>query len=111
MDAQTERRVVTCLFIDVVGSTDLMMGVGPEVMRRRLGVAFDEMSARIEEQGGTVEKFVGDAIFAIFGAPTAHVDDPERALRAAVACREWSTEALSHDRLAIRVGVEMGEAL
>ena len=65
MDAHAERRVVTCLFIDVVGSTDLIAGLGPEKMRRRLGVAFEEMSARIEEHGGTVEKFVGDAIFAM----------------------------------------------
>jgi class 3 adenylate cyclase/tetratricopeptide (TPR) repeat protein len=111
MDAHTERRVVTAVFIDVVGSTDVLVGVGPEVMRRRLGVAFEEMSARIEEYGGTVEKFVGDAIFAIFGAPAAHVDDPQRALRAALACRDWSTEAIAPDRLAIRVGLETGEAL
>jgi class 3 adenylate cyclase/tetratricopeptide (TPR) repeat protein len=111
MDARTERRVVTCLFIDVVGSTDLMMSIGPEVMRRRLSAAFDEMSARIAEHGGTVEKFVGDAIFALFGAPSAHADDPERALRAAAACVDWSTGALRDRRLSVRVGIETGEAL
>lgn len=111
MDAYSERRVVTCLFIDVVGSTDLMMRLGPELMRRRLSDAFDQMSARIAEHGGTVENYVGDAIFALFGAPTAHVDDPERALRAARACSDWSSDALAADRLAIRVGIETGEAL
>ena len=111
MDAQSERRVITALFIDVVGSTDLMMRVGPELMRRRLADAFDQMSSRISEQGGTVENFAGDAVFAIFGAPTAHVDDPERALRAAQACAEWSTNALGTARLSICAGIETGEAL
>lgn len=78
MDVHSERRVVTCLFIDVVGSTDLMIRVGPEVMRRRLADAFGQMSATIAAHGGTVESYVGDAIFALFGAPTAHIDDPER---------------------------------
>src|SRR5215212_4283098 len=111
MEGQSERRLITALFIDVVGSTDLMMSVGPEVMRRRLQAAFNEISDRISERGGTVENFAGDAVFAIFGAPAAHVDDPERALRAAQACAEWSTDALGKDRLAIRAGIETGEAL
>ena len=111
MDVRSERRIVTCLFIDVVGSTDLMMRLGPEVMRRRLADAFDQMSATIVEHGGTVENFAGDAIFSIFGAPTAHVDDPLRALRAAHACAEWSAKALGTDRLSIRVGIETGDAL
>lgn len=111
MDAQSERRVVTCLFIDVVGSTDLMMRLGPELMRRRLSDAFAQMSSRITAMGGSVENYIGDAVFALFGAPVAHADDPERALRAAQACAEWSTDALADDRLAIRVGIETGEAL
>jgi class 3 adenylate cyclase/tetratricopeptide (TPR) repeat protein len=111
MDLRSERRVVTALFIDVVGSTDLMMRVGTEVMRRRLADAFAQMSARIAEHGGTVENYAGDAIFAIFGAPTARTDDPERALRAAHACAEWSRAGLGDDRLSIRVGIETGEAL
>lgn len=111
MDVRSERRIVTCVFVDVVGSTDMMMRVGPEVMRRRLAEAFEQMSARIRGQGGTVENYVGDAIFALFGAPTAHVDDAERALRAAEACASWSSQALTTDRLAIRVGIETGEAL
>src|SRR5687768_17569967 len=111
MEAQSEWRVITALFIDVVGSTDLMMRLGPEVMRRRLADAFEQISARITEHGGTVENYAGDAVFAIFGAPTAHVDDPIRALRAAQACAEWSSDALGKDRLSIRAGIETGEAL
>jgi class 3 adenylate cyclase/tetratricopeptide (TPR) repeat protein len=111
MDAHSERRVITALFIDVVGSTDLMMRVGPEVMRRRLADAFDQMSSRIAEHGGTVENYVGDAVVAIFGAPSAHIDDPERALHAAHACAQWSTDVLGKDRFSIRAGIETGEAL
>jgi class 3 adenylate cyclase/tetratricopeptide (TPR) repeat protein len=118
MPAQSERRLVTCLFIDVVGSTDATVRHGPERMQRLLGDAFAEMSATIAEHGGTVEKYVGDAIFALFGAPVTHADDAERALRAAEACARWSsavpaagTPATSAVRLAVRVGIETGEAL
>ncbi len=111
MDVRSERRIVTALFIDVVGSTDLMVRLGPEVMRRRLADAFAHMSARITEHGGTVESYAGDAVYAIFGAPTARVDDPERALRAGRACAEWAAGGLGDDRLAVRIGIETGEAL
>lgn len=111
MDLRSERRVVTALFVDIVGSTDLMMRLGPEVMRRRLADSFAQMSARIAEHGGTVENYAGDAIFAIFGAPAARTDDPERALRAAHACAEWSRAGLGDERLSIRVGIETGESL
>lgn len=112
MDAHSERRLVTCLFVDVVGSTDATVRLGPERMRRLLADAFAEMSAAITDHGGTIEKYVGDAIFALFGAPVAHADDAERALRAADACARWSSAAAtSTARLAIRVGIETGEAL
>jgi class 3 adenylate cyclase/tetratricopeptide (TPR) repeat protein len=112
MDPLSERRLVTCLFIDVVGSTDTTVRLGPERMQRLLREAFAEMSATITGQGGTIEKYVGDAIFALFGAPTAHADDAERALRAADACARWSSAPGSPSaRLAVRVGVETGEAL
>ena len=114
----SERRLVTCLFVDVVGSTDATVRLGPERMQRLLGDAFAEMSATIAREGGTVEKYVGDAIFALFGAPIAHADDAERALRAADACAQWSSGAgtskgaeASGSRLAVRVGIETGEAL
>jgi class 3 adenylate cyclase len=81
-------------------------------MQRLLGDAFAEMSATITDHGGTIEKYVGDAIFALFGAPSAHADDAEGALRAADACARWSSAAgVATARLAVRVGIETGEAL
>jgi class 3 adenylate cyclase/tetratricopeptide (TPR) repeat protein len=112
MEVHAERRLVTCLFIDVVGSTDATVRLGPERMQRLLGDAFAEMSATISDHGGTIEKYVGDAIFALFGAPVAHADDAERALRAADACARWSVSpTTSTARLGVRVGIETGEAL
>ena len=112
MDARSERRLVTCLFIDVVGSTDATLQLGPERMQRLLRDAFAEMSTTIIDHGGTIEKYVGDAIFALFGASVAHADDAERALRAADACVRWSSApASSSARLAVRVGIETGDTL
>ena len=112
MDARSERRLVTCLFIDVVGSTDATVRLGPERMQRLLRDAFAEMSTTINQYGGTIETYVGDAIFALFGAPVAQADDAERALRAADACARWpSAPAAASARLAVRVGIETGEAL
>jgi class 3 adenylate cyclase/tetratricopeptide (TPR) repeat protein len=111
VDARNERRLVTCLFIDAVGSTELMVRVGPEVMRRRLADAFTRMVSHINEHGGTVENYAGDSIFAIFGAPTARVDDAERAIRAAAACVAGTSTTGSSSAFDIRVGIETGEAL
>jgi class 3 adenylate cyclase/tetratricopeptide (TPR) repeat protein len=112
MEVRSERRLVTCLFVDVVGSTDVTARLGPERMQRLLRDAFAEMSATIADRGGTIETYVGDAIFALFGAPTTHVDDAERALRAADACARWSSApAALTARLAVRIGLETGEAL
>jgi len=112
MDVRSERRLVSCLFIDVVGSTDATVRLGPERMQRLLRDAFAEMSATITDHGGTIETYVGDAIFALFGAPVARADDAERALRAAEACARWSSApAAATARLAVRVGIETGEAL
>jgi class 3 adenylate cyclase/predicted ATPase len=112
MDVHIERRLVTCLFVDVVGSTDATVRLGPERMQRLLANFFAEMSATITDHGGTIEKYVGDAIFALFGAPVAHADDAERALRAADACARWSSApAASTTRHAVRIGIETGEAL
>jgi class 3 adenylate cyclase/tetratricopeptide (TPR) repeat protein len=112
MDARSERRLVTCLFIDVVGSTDATVRLGPERMQRLLRDAFAEMSTTISQHGGTIETYVGDAIFALFGAPVAQADDAERALRAADACARWSSApAAANARLTVRVGIETGEAL
>src|SRR5947207_325952 len=112
MDARREIRLVTCLFIDVVGSTDAMVRLGPERMQRLLQEAFNEMSAIITAHGGVVDKYVGDAILALFGAPTSHADDALRALRAADACVRWSSASVSSGSgLAVRAGIETGELL
>lgn len=112
MENHVERRLVTCLFVDVVGSTDLTVQLGPERMKRVLGEAFAKIQKIVIEQGGVIEKYVGDAVFALFGAPVAHADDPERALHAAEACASWAEESTVHNlKLAVRVGVETGEAL
>ena len=108
---RTERRIVTCLFIDIAGSTELTVALGSERMQRLLAGVFDELSTIVEEHGGIVEKFIGDAIFALFGAPTAHVDDPLRALRTAEACAERVRSRPREVDIALRVGVETGEVL
>jgi class 3 adenylate cyclase/tetratricopeptide (TPR) repeat protein len=111
-DRPLERRLVTSLFLDIVGSTDLMMRISPERLKRVLDEAFGDLSGVIAEHGGTVEKYIGDAIFAVFGVPVGHADDPLRALRAAEACAQWA-EARSEDRVpfGVRIGVETGQAL
>lgn len=109
---QEERRLVTCLFIDVVGSTELTVSLGPERLKAALDGAFSGLRALIEREGGTVEKYVGDAIYAIFGSPVAHSDDPVRALRAAAGARDWAfARAAAEVPFAVRVGVETGEAI
>lgn len=103
---------MTSLFLDVVGSTDLMMRIPPERMKRLLDGAFTDLSRVIVEHGGTVEKFIGDAIFAVFGVPTAHADDALRAVAAAEACAAWAdAHAGDQAALAIRIGVESGHVL
>jgi class 3 adenylate cyclase/tetratricopeptide (TPR) repeat protein len=107
-----ERRVITALLVDVVGSTALTVQLGPERFKRALDQAFLELKAIINAEGGTLEKFIGDAIYAFFGAPTAHADDPQRALRAANACVQWSAaRSRASVPLSVRVGLETGEAI
>jgi class 3 adenylate cyclase len=110
--AHEERRLVTSLFIDVVGSTELTVKLGPERLKAALDRAFAELRAVIEGEGGTVEKYIGDAIYALFGAPIAHSDDPERALRAAAGARAWAaSQAGAEVPFGVRVGIETGEAI
>jgi class 3 adenylate cyclase len=85
-----ERKVATVLFADLAGSTALADSEDPERTRTRLDRFYEAMSAEIGETGGTVEKFAGDAVMAVFGAPAAQEDHADRALKAA-----WSmTERL-----------------
>jgi class 3 adenylate cyclase len=103
-----ERKVVTVLFCDLVGSTARAEGADPEDVRALLSAYHERVRRELERFGGTVEKFIGDAVMALFGAPTAHEDDPERAVRAALAIREWAAE---DGDLQVRIGITTGEAL
>jgi len=101
-----ERKVVTILFTDLVGSTARAEGLDPEDVRATLSSYYAQLRAELERFGGTVEKFIGDAVVAVFGAPVAHEDDAERAVRAALAIRDSIGEDLQ-----IRTAVNTGEAL
>jgi class 3 adenylate cyclase/tetratricopeptide (TPR) repeat protein len=102
-----ERKLATVLFVDLVGSTELVSGQDPEVARRRVTTYFDGVSRCIETHGGTVEKFAGDAVMAAFGIPQAHEDDAERAVRAGLGILE-SVRGLG---LQARIGIEAGEVV
>ena len=107
-----ERRLVTVLFADVVGSTGLGEELDPEDLRALLARYYAIAREVIGARGGTLEKFIGDAVMAIFGLPTAHDDDPRRALDAALALRDRvRDEPGLGDRLPIRVGVNTGEVV
>jgi class 3 adenylate cyclase len=109
-----ERKLVTVLFTDIVGSTAKAEQMDPEDVRARLAPYYTRLRAELERHGGTVEKFIGDAVVALFGAPTAHEDDPERAVRAALAIRDAIEDLNAEDEwldLQVRIGVNTGEAL
>src|ERR671936_3023367 len=103
-----ERKVVTVLFCDLVSSTAQAERMDPEDVRALLSRYHERVRTDLERFGGTVEKFIGDAVMALFGAPTAHENDRERAVRAALAIREWAQE---EGELQVRVGITTGEAL
>src|ERR671936_951135 len=111
------RKTVTLLFCDVSGSTALGERLETEVVREMMLRYFDEMRVAIERHSGMVEKFVGDAVMAVFGVPTAHADDALRAVRAAVEMLE-RLNALNDEfegrfgsRIALRIGVNTGEVV
>ena len=101
--AGEERKVVTVLFADLVDSTALGDGRDPEDLRRAVRPQIARMRSELERFGGTFEKYVGDAVMAVFGAPTAHEDDPERGVRAALAIRDAIP--------GVQVAVNTGEAV
>ncbi len=103
-----ERKVVTVLFADLVGFTSRAEQMDPEDVEAELSRYHTQVRGALERLGGTVEKFIGDAVMAVFGAPLAHEDDPERAVRAALAVRDW---ARAEEELDVRIGVNTGEAL
>src|SRR5438067_9812534 len=82
------RKTVTVVFCDVTGSTALGEQLDPETLRRVMARYFEAMATVLERHGGTVEKFIGDAVMAVFGIPVLHEDDALRAVRAAVQMRE-----------------------
>ena len=111
------RKVVTVVFTDVAGSTALGERLDPETLRRVMWRYFDSMQATLERHGGTVEKFIGDAIVAVFGVPAVHEDDALRAVRAAFEMRE-ALERLNEQlgseygiRIEARTGVNTGEVI
>ena len=111
------RKTVTVVFCDVTGSTALGEKLDPETLRRVMARYFDAMKTAVEHHGGTVEKFIGDAVMAVFGIPRVHEDDALRAVRAAVEMREGLRDLnkeLERDRgvtLAARIGVNTGEVV
>jgi class 3 adenylate cyclase/tetratricopeptide (TPR) repeat protein len=105
--AREVRKTVTVLFCDVVGSTALGERVDPEPLRRLMGNYYEQMRSVVERHGGTVEKFIGDAVMAVFGIPQSHEDDALRALRASA---EMQAAAVLLE-LGIRIGINTGEVV
>ena len=109
-----ERKVVTVVFADLVGSTERAERLDPEDVRAILAPYHERLRHELERFGGTVEKFIGDAVVGVFGAPVVHEDDAERAVRAALSIQDAIAQLNEADpRLAleVRIGVNTGEAL
>ena len=102
-----QRKTVTVLFCDLTGSTALGETLDPERLRALLARYFERMKAIVERHGGSVEKFIGDAVMAVFGVPVLHEDDALRAVRAAVEMRD----ALPELGVQGRIGVMTGEVV
>src|SRR6195256_1074871 len=107
-EPRRERKVVTVFFADLVGFTARSEELDPEDVEAILRPYHERLRAELERFGGTVEKFIGDAVGGLFGAPVAHEDDPERAVRAALAIRDW---ARAEGEAQVRIAVNTGEAL
>src|SRR3989441_10643838 len=109
-----ERKLDTLVFVDLVGSTALAESLDPEDVLGLLELYYGRLRAELERYGGTVEKYIGDAVVAHFGVPVAHEDDPERAVRAGFgileAIGELNAEDPSQD-LKVRIGIATGEAI
>src|SRR6266540_6375061 len=111
---QEERKIVTVLFCDLVGFTAASEAADPEDVRARIRPYHARLREEVERFGGTVEKFIGDAVMAVFGAPVAHEDDAERAVRAGLRILEAIDELNEHDptlSLQVRIGINTGEAV
>jgi class 3 adenylate cyclase/tetratricopeptide (TPR) repeat protein len=110
---RAERKLVTALFCDVVGSTSLGETHDPEVLKPALRAYFDDARAAVERHGGRVEKYIGDAVAAVFGVPIAHEDDALRAVRAAAEIQARMRDRAADASIPIecRIGVDSGEVL
>ena len=102
-----ERKVVSIVFVDLVGSTARAERLDPEDVRAQLASYHARVRTELERHGGTVEKFIGDAVVAVFGAPVVHEDDAERAVRASIAIRN----TVAGPDVSLRIAVNTGEAL
>src|SRR5215469_8422341 len=107
-----ERKLVTILFADTVGSTALGESLDPEDLRALMGRYYEHARRIISGYGGTVEKFIGDAVMAVFGLPQAHSNDAERALAAALALHAAvAADSVLGGRLHLRIGVNTGNVI
>src|SRR6059036_457261 len=117
MSVSAHRKVVTVLFCDVVGSTALGESVDPEALQGLLARYFERMKGIVESHGGSVEKFIGDAVMAVFGVPVVHEDDALRAVRAADEMRRAlarlnnTLDSRFGVRLEMRIGINTGEVV
>src|SRR5437667_873808 len=102
--SREQRKTVTVLFCDVTGSTALGETLDPERLRALLARYFERMKGIVERHGGSVEKFIGDAVMAVFGVPVVHEDDALRALRSAAEMREALPEHGVHGRIGVTTG-------
>ena len=106
-----ERRLVTVLFADIVGFTTFSQDLDPEQVKRLVDRTFRRLGQEIQRFGGRVDKIVGDQIVALFGAPIAHADDPERAVRAGLAMRDALAEEQLGQDVQLRIGITTGDVL
>lgn len=117
IDSEANRRTITVLFADLSGFTAMSERLDPEVMQTLQNELFEELTAAVQSFGGFVDKFIGDALLALFGAPAAHEDDPERAVRAALdmigrtACLSERAKAYAGSPLLLHVGINTGHVV
>src|SRR5215468_9272574 len=102
--AREQRKTVTVVFCDIAGSTELGESTDPEALRALLARYFERMKGILEAHGGSVEKFIGDAVMAVFGVPQVHEDDALRACRAAVEMRAAFQELGVQGRIGVNTG-------
>ncbi|WP_430648164.1 adenylate/guanylate cyclase domain-containing protein [Bradyrhizobium rifense] len=117
IDNEANRRTVTVLFADLSGFTAMNERLDPEVMQTLQNELFEELTTAVQSFGGFVDKFIGDALLALFGAPTAHGDDPERAVCAALDMISWTArlseraKAYAGSPLLLHVGINTGHVV